>query len=213
MTGFDDKQVSKLKAKLHPRHVSKRKAWGGNQELSYVEGWHAIAEANRIFGFDGWSRETIRLEELSQQTNKNNNIVIGYLAQVRVTAGGVIREGTGFGSGINKNLAAAHESAVKEAETDAMKRALITFGNPFGLALYDKAQKNVGGASKNAEARALYSEMQAELDACGGDIVALDILVTSDEWQEKITRTPVDWKENLVERYQEIKTEAKQQAA
>ena len=27
--------------------------------LSYVEGWHAIAEANRIFGFDAWDRRTI----------------------------------------------------------------------------------------------------------------------------------------------------------
>ncbi len=34
-------------------------------------------------------------------------------------------------------------SAIKEAETDAMKRALMTFGNPFGLALYDKDQANV----------------------------------------------------------------------
>ena len=37
----------------------------------------------------------------------------------------------------------SHESAIKEAETDAMKRALMTFGNQFGLALYDKDQKNV----------------------------------------------------------------------
>jgi Rad52/22 family double-strand break repair protein len=32
----------------------------------------------------------------------------------------------------------AHELALKGAETDATKRALATFGNPFGLALYDK---------------------------------------------------------------------------
>ena len=31
----------------------------------------------------------------------------------------------------------AHEIAIKAAETDATKRALATFGNPFGLALYD----------------------------------------------------------------------------
>jgi len=36
------------------------------------------------------------------------------------------------------------ESAAKEAETDAMKRALMTFGNPFGLALYDKSKAHVG---------------------------------------------------------------------
>jgi hypothetical protein len=41
-------------------------------------------------------------------------------------------------------LGEALESAAKEAETDAMKRALMTFGNPFGLALYDKTQANVG---------------------------------------------------------------------
>ena len=32
----------------------------------------------------------------------------------------------------------AHELALKGAETDATKRALATFGNPFGLALYDR---------------------------------------------------------------------------
>jgi hypothetical protein len=42
-------------------------------------------------------------------------------------------------------LGQAHESALKEAETDAMKRALMTFGNPFGLALYDKKQREVTG--------------------------------------------------------------------
>jgi recombination DNA repair RAD52 pathway protein len=32
---------------------------------------------------------------------------------------------------------------MKEAETDAMKRAAITFGDRFGLALYDKSQSHV----------------------------------------------------------------------
>jgi hypothetical protein len=41
------------------------------------------------------------------------------------------------------DLGQAHESALKEAETDAMKRALMTFGNPFGLALYDRRQREV----------------------------------------------------------------------
>jgi hypothetical protein len=65
-----------------------------------------------------------------------------------VLAGGLlplIREGSGAGHGIDTDLGQAHESALKEAETDAMKRALITFGNPFGLALYDKSQRQVSG--------------------------------------------------------------------
>jgi len=32
---------------------------------------------------------------------------------------------------------------LKGAETDATKRALATFGNPFGLALYDREQAGV----------------------------------------------------------------------
>jgi hypothetical protein len=67
---------------------------------------------------------------------------------VRITIGEgpgaqVIREGSGAGHGIDADLGQAHESALKEAETDAMKRALMTFGNPFGLALYDKQQREV----------------------------------------------------------------------
>ena len=54
---FTDIQVRQLKAKLDPRYVKTRSANGTN--LSYVEGWHAIAEANRIFGFDAWDRRTV----------------------------------------------------------------------------------------------------------------------------------------------------------
>jgi hypothetical protein len=65
-----------------------------------------------------------------------------------VRAGDVIisREGSGVGHGTGATLGEAHESALKEAETDAMKRALTTFGNLFGLALYDKDQRGVRGA-------------------------------------------------------------------
>jgi hypothetical protein len=70
-----------------------------------------------------------------------------YIAKVRVSvlAGEeqIVREGTGAGYSAAGSLAEAHALAAKEAETDATKRALSTFGNPFGLALYDREQKNV----------------------------------------------------------------------
>ena len=53
---FTDAQVRLLKAKLDPRYIKTRSANGVN--LSYVEGWHVIDEANRIFGFDAWDRRT-----------------------------------------------------------------------------------------------------------------------------------------------------------
>ena len=55
--GFSEKQTQALRRKLDTRHVSTREANG--RELSYIEGWYAISEANRIFGFDGWNRETV----------------------------------------------------------------------------------------------------------------------------------------------------------
>jgi len=45
--------------------------------------------------------------------------------------------------------------AVKAAETDATKRALATFGNPFGLALYDRDQANVTKPREKASPPAL----------------------------------------------------------
>jgi DNA recombination protein Rad52 len=113
------------------------------QTLSYIEAWHAIAEANRIFGHLGWNRETVDLRCVCEEKNEKGNHVVGYVSKVKITVGNVVREGTGAGNGISKSLADAHESAIKSAESDAMKRAFMTFGNPFGLALYDKEKTNV----------------------------------------------------------------------
>jgi Rad52/22 family double-strand break repair protein. len=48
----------------------------------------------------------------------------------------VIREGHGTGEGRGTSPGEVHDIALKAAETDATKRALATFGRPFGLALY-----------------------------------------------------------------------------
>jgi hypothetical protein len=65
--------------------------------------------------------------------------------RVSVRAGDIIivREGSGTGEGKAPTPGQAHELALKGAETDATKRALATFGNPFGLALYDREQLGV----------------------------------------------------------------------
>jgi len=105
----------------------------------YVTGLHVIREANRIFGEDAWSYEITRLE-MTNRTVVGEQLRIGYLCSVRVNVDGTYREGVSAGSGIGKATSEAdhHDSAIKEAETDALKRALRTFGNTFGLALYEK---------------------------------------------------------------------------
>ncbi len=106
----------------------------------YVEGLHSISEANRIFGFGGWSYVITRLEQVSEITTDKNQYRCGWMCTVRVNARGAEREGAAVGNGSGKpdNMADVIESAVKEAETDALKRALRSFGNTFGLALYEK---------------------------------------------------------------------------
>lgn len=148
---MDDSQKKLLAADLDKKYVKAREQ--GGRSFSYIEAWHVIAEANRIFGFDGWTRETVYCNEVARyETEKKSgsgkNWKVGYEAKVRVTVGDVVREGTGHGNGTMGDLYDAIESAAKEAETDAMKRAFMTFGNPFGLALYDKTQSNVSSAPR-----------------------------------------------------------------
>ena len=141
-------QIAELNAPLNRTNVKSRTQ--GSRDVYYVEGWHVIAEANRIFGFDGWTSETVELHCVGRDqaeigAAKRPGFGITYRAKVRITVphSSVFREGYGAGHGIDVDLGQAHESAIKEAETDARKRALMTFGNPFGLALYDRTQVNV----------------------------------------------------------------------
>lgn len=143
---FTEDQVKMLSAPLDVSHVKTRNGY------SYLKGWHVINEANRIFGFDGWNRETTQVQcvvDCQRTIGRDSKPGWGvtYLARVRITVmvdgETIIRDGTGAGNGIDADRGIAHESAIKEAETDAMKRAFVTFGNPFGLALYDKDQRQV----------------------------------------------------------------------
>ncbi len=152
---FNASQKAMLDCDLDRKNVRTRKQAG--RTVAYIEGWMAIAEANRIFGFDGWTSETVELRPVAetQRTigeSKAPGWGVSYIAKVRITVDMVVREGVGTGHGIDRDLGQAHESAIKEAETDARKRALMTFGNPFGLALYDKEQRHVSDVSAQQEA-------------------------------------------------------------
>lgn len=164
---FTPEQIEALSAKLDKGAVKEREQSG--RKLHYIEGWHAIAEANRIFGFDAWNRETLDIRcvsegprKIGRLPNQRDGFGVSYIARVRITIGAIVREGVGSGHGIDADLGLAHESAIKEAETDAMKRALMTFGNPFGLALYDKTQTNVGDANEPAKASAAHQKRSLE---------------------------------------------------
>jgi len=207
---FTDKQNAALSDTLDPKHV---KAPPAGKYGSYVEGWHVIAEANRIFGFDGWSSRT-ELTLLSER-EVSGKYRVDYRAKVTITVHvdgvEVQRDGCGFGQGIDKDIGQAHESALKEAETDARKRALMTFGNPFGLALYDKTKANVrapmgedagqlvpkvdvgpldGGGKPNREWKDLHATLKRSLQNCA----TMDAMREWEKaWADELNEMPEDY--------------------
>ena len=141
---FVEKQMQVLKYDIEPSRIKSRTK--GNINLSYLEGFDLIETANKIFGHGNWSYNISSLEQVSQETNSNQNVVICYKAIIKLNVYSldhskhISKEDVGFGTGISKALADAHEGGAKEAVTDALKRAMRSFGNQFGNSLYDKSR-------------------------------------------------------------------------
>ncbi|KAK0653359.1 DNA repair and recombination protein rhm52 [Lasiodiplodia hormozganensis] len=131
---------SRLDKQLGPEFVASRKGPNG-RTLHYLPAEKAINLANEVFGFNGWSSSirdtTIDFVDQSQSSGK---VSLGLSVIIRVTLkDGTYHEDIGYGHIENcTGKAAAFEKAKKEAATDALKRALRTFGNVLGNCLYDK---------------------------------------------------------------------------
>jgi recombination DNA repair RAD52 pathway protein len=80
--GFSAKQVQALRRQPNRSLIRTREAHG--RELTYLEGWYVISEANRIFGFDGWSRETVESKCVLARENRGTYVTV-YTARVRLT--------------------------------------------------------------------------------------------------------------------------------
>ena len=127
-----------MKGGPSPQHVQ-------DATLTYLERGHVIAEANRIFGDDGWDRRTLTLNCVwSGRTEKGYAAAYSAKVRIRVRAGAecVVREGWGSGEARAATTGEAHSLALKSAESDATTGALH-LGNPFGLALYDRELNGV----------------------------------------------------------------------
>ena len=141
---FNEKQIKALQSELSQDRIKVRDK--ANIKLSYLEGFDIIDTANSIFGFGGWAYTISSLEQVSQEVNSNQNVVVCYKAIVKVDVYDIdhstmiSRQDVGFGTGVARSLADAHENSAKEAVTDALKRSLRSFGNQFGNSLYDKSK-------------------------------------------------------------------------
>lgn len=142
---FTDKQIEALNAPLNSAHVKKPTGSFGPKG-DYLEGWHVINELNRVFGFDGWSYTIVMSQDAlaeGKDSKGQPQWQAAYTCVCTLTVGDTVRQDVGFGSGFAKQVGDAIEGATKEAVTDALKRCARTFGNIFGLALYDKTRVNV----------------------------------------------------------------------
>ena len=181
---FNDQQTKALSSELSADRIKVRDK--ANIKLSYLEGFDIIDTANSIFGFGGWAYTISSLEQVSQEVNANQNVVVCYKAIVKVDVYDInhstmiSRQDVGFGTGVARNLADAHENSAKEAVTDALKRSLRSFGNQFGNSLYDKSKsisQNTPSNMPNAPANqnAGFGQNQAMPNQVPNDQVMGDI--------------------------------------
>jgi recombination DNA repair RAD52 pathway protein len=167
---FSEETLSELRKPLDKRLVSEREG-GGKKKLSYIEGHVAIDQANRIFGSGNWGYDLLycRMEVLKDPVT-DEAIGIAYKAAIRLTVRDCIpvtdvgsqpvaawnvqdvimgRRKQGDESPIKawevaaakRTIAESHEQSEKGAVTDAMKRALRTFGSQFANDLYGDGSK------------------------------------------------------------------------
>ncbi|KAB2108354.1 hypothetical protein AG0111_0g3477 [Alternaria gaisen] len=143
VNGFTATEIATLQSRLNkqlgPEYISQRPGNGGGK-VAYLEGNKAIALANEVFGFNGWSSSLGQVQIDYVDEHQNGKVSLGLSIVVRITLkDGTYHEDIGYGSIENgKGKAASFEKAKKEAATDGLKRSLRTFGNVLGNCLYDK---------------------------------------------------------------------------
>jgi Rad52/22 family double-strand break repair protein len=140
--------IERLNAELDPGRVRRREGRGGG-EFSYLATHDVKRTANEIFGFGNWGYRIIDQHQLAtvpvRKGDGKEGTHVAWYCRVELTVRGCIPvSGSGYGDGVEYGptaIATAQELAIKESESDALKRALTNFGDQFGLILYAKADE------------------------------------------------------------------------
>lgn len=141
---FTGEQVERLLRPIRPSRVFHREG------QSHVAGWDVSAHLTRMFGFGRWEKEILRLDlvsEHSQEKNGRTGWWVTYRCTMRLRVfdlGGVLvweNDDAATGSASNlPQLGDAHDFAMKNSVTYALKRCAKDLGDQFGLSLYNKGQ-------------------------------------------------------------------------
>jgi hypothetical protein len=175
-----DRSLAAIEAALDaglPASEVKTREGGGGKALSFVDQFYIRSRLLDIFGPFGFDTETTELTHLCTEKDDSGRFIVSYRATVQLnvratcpSADGTrmltmssFRVGSGFGTSKDKSEGAAHEKALKEAET----------------ALYDKEQTGVvddaaeaTSTPKKKRASKKADEAQAEYDGLKSDIRA-----------------------------------------
>ena len=157
--GLTSAVTNALGQPIDPGLVSQRKGRGG-RVFDYLEGHVVIDQANCIFGYGGWGYElvgdvTLRRIETVDTSTGEVKVAQGYSAPVRVTVAGALpRTDTGVHP-VTEDTLDGHDTAIKGAVTDGMKRAFRSFGVQFGNGFYgDQPQTSVPVQPERVPAKA-----------------------------------------------------------
>jgi recombination DNA repair RAD52 pathway protein len=139
-------QVERLLRPIRPNRVFH------TQGQANVAGWEIRAHMNRMFGFGGWENEIKCLELISEvqggPQKPDGSPRTGWYVTYRLVmtlrifdpTGRLVKQTDGVATGSAQNqpdLGEAHDLAVKNADTYALKRCCINLGDQFGLSLYN----------------------------------------------------------------------------
>ncbi len=232
---FFIEQKALLDHDLDPRLVSERKG-GGSSTYKYIEGHVMIDQANRIFGYGEWSYRPLFCEQkvlMDPVTGESVGVV--YKAQVELLIRGcnpIVEVGSqpvaswnvrdtvmgrrkkGDTSDIQeweainarRAIVEAHEMAEKGAVTDALKRALRTFGNQFGNGLYGDGRIDI-----STPGEAPTAAMVSELASYVGKVFNFKNENSNERWQSYkahiLRRTKEDTELSMAD-YMRIRTAA-----
>jgi recombination DNA repair RAD52 pathway protein len=146
---LSQKQLEVLAKPLNSSRVAKRSQ--GGKQLSYLEAWEVKAHLIRVFGYGNFDAELLEYGFVDRRDYESTGdspkpmVEVIWHAKVRLSVRDP--EGTwqaeyteaavGSASGPVSMLGEHHDNAVKQAESDALKRCAVYLGNQFGLSLYD----------------------------------------------------------------------------
>lgn len=147
-----DRQKEVLLAPIKPHRVFTA------QGMAHVAAFDVVAHLTRIFGWGGWDKEILSLDlvheridetvrDTKQGPRKEVRCWVTYRCVMRLTVrdpeGNVVMRTEDAATGSAQNMPSvgdAHDFAVKNSVSYALKRCAKDLGDQFGLSLYNKGQ-------------------------------------------------------------------------